>query len=71
MGRHLRYHFDIVTGGVEVLRIECGQLPNTESAFLDGDVYLRNASQTVKLSTQDAIERREEVGRQIFCKALG
>lgn len=56
-GRHLKYHFDLV-GGKKVLRVECMPLPPNDLAFLDGDIYIRNASQTIRLNTKEAIEWR-------------
>ena len=61
-GKFLKYHFDPVGGGLDqkktVLRIECEALPKTEEAFLDGELYIRNAAQTVKLNTREAIAWR-------------
>ena len=56
MGKYLKFHFDKVTGNVPILRIQCEQLPETITGYLDGEVYIRNASQTVKLTTQETME---------------
>ena len=56
-GKYLKYHWDILDGET-VLRIECKELPNTEEAFLDGELYVRNSAQTIKLSTKEAINWR-------------
>ena len=47
--------FSIPANG-KVLDIHCSKLENHESAFLDGELYIRNGSQTIKLSTKEAID---------------
>jgi len=56
-GNHLQYYFDSLHKK-KVLRIQCAELPRSEMAFLDGDFYLRNAAQTIKLSTKEAMDWR-------------
>ncbi len=55
--KYLEYYWDSFEGNT-VLRIECSALPNTEEAFLDGELYVRNSAQTVKLNTREAINWR-------------
>ena len=58
-GEHLKYQFDSYQKET-VLRIQCAQLPRSETAFLDGELYVRNAAQTIKLSTKEAMEWRRK-----------
>jgi len=54
-GKYSAYNFETVRG-LKVLEIGCQNLPGHETAFLDGELYVRNVAQTIKLSTREAIE---------------
>ena len=54
-GKYLAYNFETVRD-LQVLDIGCQKLPSHETAFLDAELYVRNAAQTIKLSTRQAIE---------------
>jgi len=54
-GKYLTYVYEKVRGE-QVLDLVCDKLPSNEMAFLDGELYVRNAAQAIKLSTKEAIE---------------
>jgi len=60
-GKYLTYVYEKVRGE-QVLDLVCDKLPSNEMAFLDGELYIRNAAQAIKLSTKEAIEWQNRRG---------
>ena len=54
-GSYLDYIFDEYQDEI-ILRIHCDMLPENQVAFLDGKLYIRNSSESVELSTKQAID---------------
>ena len=55
LGIYLDYIFDEYQDEI-ILRIHCDTLPENQVAFLDGKLYIRNSSESVELSTQQAMD---------------
>ena len=54
-GKFLTYTYATIRG-LKVLDLVCEKLPSHETAFLDGELYIRNTAQVIKLNTKEAME---------------